>query len=323
MWDPQVGRARRALPRARYDQRGHGGSPVPAGPYSIADLGGDVVALLDGLGVERAHFCGLSLGGMVGMWLAAHAPERVERLVLCCTAAAVRRRASCGTSARALVRAEGIGRAGRRRSSSAGSRRRSAPRARCGGASARDAPRHRPPRATPAAARRSRDMDLRPALARDRRADARDRRRRGPADAARARRGDRRRHPRRAPARCSTTPRTWPTSSSPSAVTARASLEPPGRTTSEAHDRRRATTRGMRVRREVLGDAHVDRAIARTDEFTADFQDLITRYAWGEIWTRPGLDRRTRSCITLDRARSRSGTRTSSRCTCAPRCATA
>jgi 3-oxoadipate enol-lactonase/4-carboxymuconolactone decarboxylase len=57
--------------------------------------------------------------------------------------------------------------------------------------------------------------------------------------------------------------------------------------------------RGMEVRREVLGDAHVDRAIARTSAFTADFQDLITRYAWGEIWSRPGLDRRTRSCITL------------------------
>jgi 4-carboxymuconolactone decarboxylase len=56
---------------------------------------------------------------------------------------------------------------------------------------------------------------------------------------------------------------------------------------------------GMAVRRAVLGDAHVDRAVARTDDFTADFQDLITRYAWGEIWTRDGLDRRTRSCITL------------------------
>ncbi len=56
---------------------------------------------------------------------------------------------------------------------------------------------------------------------------------------------------------------------------------------------------GMRVRREVLGDNHVDRAIERTTEFTADFQDFITRYAWGEIWTRPGLDRKTRSCITL------------------------
>jgi 4-carboxymuconolactone decarboxylase len=56
---------------------------------------------------------------------------------------------------------------------------------------------------------------------------------------------------------------------------------------------------GMRVRREVLGDAHVDRAEARRTGFTADFQDFITRYAWGEIWTRPLLDRRTRSCITL------------------------
>ncbi|MGI5230436.1 4-carboxymuconolactone decarboxylase [Actinoallomurus sp. CA-142502] len=56
---------------------------------------------------------------------------------------------------------------------------------------------------------------------------------------------------------------------------------------------------GMTVRREVLGDAHVDRAEARKTEFTADFQDFITRYAWGEIWTRPLLDRRTRSCITL------------------------
>lgn len=56
---------------------------------------------------------------------------------------------------------------------------------------------------------------------------------------------------------------------------------------------------GMAVRREVLGDAHVDRAIAGTTDFTAAFQDFITRYAWGSVWTRDGLDRRTRSCITL------------------------
>ena len=56
---------------------------------------------------------------------------------------------------------------------------------------------------------------------------------------------------------------------------------------------------GMQVRREVLGDEHVDRAVARTDDFTADFQDLITRYAWGEIWSRPGLDRKTRSLIVI------------------------
>ncbi len=57
--------------------------------------------------------------------------------------------------------------------------------------------------------------------------------------------------------------------------------------------------RGMEIRRAVLGDEHVDRAIARATDLTADFQDLITRYAWGEIWARPGLDRRIRSCITL------------------------
>jgi 4-carboxymuconolactone decarboxylase len=60
-----------------------------------------------------------------------------------------------------------------------------------------------------------------------------------------------------------------------------------------------AHERGMKARREVLGDEHVDAAIERTTDFTADFQDLITRYAWGEIWARPGLDRRMRSAITL------------------------
>ncbi|WP_328345969.1 4-carboxymuconolactone decarboxylase [Micromonospora sp. NBC_00421] len=63
-------------------------------------------------------------------------------------------------------------------------------------------------------------------------------------------------------------------------------------------DRERHET-GMTVRRQVLGDAHVDRAVADTDEFTADFQDFITRYAWGEVWSRPGLDRRSRSVVTL------------------------
>jgi 4-carboxymuconolactone decarboxylase len=67
--------------------------------------------------------------------------------------------------------------------------------------------------------------------------------------------------------------------------------------TEESRDETHA--RGMEVRRSVLGDAHVDRAIARTTPFTEDFQDLVTRYAWGEVWSRPGLDRRTRSCITL------------------------
>jgi 3-oxoadipate enol-lactonase len=89
LWDAQEGPLAERLLVVRFDHRGHGGSPVPPGPYSIAGLGGDVLALMDTLGAERASYCGLSMGGMVGMWLAAHAPERLERLVLICTAAHV------------------------------------------------------------------------------------------------------------------------------------------------------------------------------------------------------------------------------------------
>ena len=87
MWDGLLPELSDRFRMLRYDQRGHGGSPAPAGPYSIADLGGDVVALLDRLGLERVSFCGLSLGGMTGMWLALNSPERVDRLGLLCTSA--------------------------------------------------------------------------------------------------------------------------------------------------------------------------------------------------------------------------------------------
>ncbi|EHR60587.1 3-oxoadipate enol-lactonase [Saccharomonospora cyanea] len=88
MWDPQVPRLVDAGFRVvRFDNRGHGRTPVPDGPSSLADLGGDVVELLDTLEVERAHLVGLSLGGMIGMWLGAHRPSRIDRLVLCCTSA--------------------------------------------------------------------------------------------------------------------------------------------------------------------------------------------------------------------------------------------
>jgi 3-oxoadipate enol-lactonase len=87
MWDGQVPALAENLRVVRYDHRGHGRSPVPPGPYELADLGGDVLVLLDRLGLERVHWCGLSLGGMVGMWLAINAPERIDRLVLCCTSA--------------------------------------------------------------------------------------------------------------------------------------------------------------------------------------------------------------------------------------------
>ena len=87
MWDPQVPALAERFRVVTYDTRGHGASPVPDGPYSLDDLVDDVVALLDRLGVERASFAGLSLGGMTGMRLAAREPARVDRLALLCTSA--------------------------------------------------------------------------------------------------------------------------------------------------------------------------------------------------------------------------------------------
>ena len=86
-WHPQSDRLGGRFRTLRYDIRGHGRSPVPPGPYSMDELGEDLVGLLDRLEIERAVLCGLSIGGMISMWVAAHAPERVERMVLCCTSA--------------------------------------------------------------------------------------------------------------------------------------------------------------------------------------------------------------------------------------------
>jgi len=87
MWDAEASALRDRFRVLRYDTRGHGDSPVPPGPYTVAELAQDVLALLDRIGLERVSFCGLSIGGMTGMWLGVNAPERIERLVICCTAA--------------------------------------------------------------------------------------------------------------------------------------------------------------------------------------------------------------------------------------------
>jgi 3-oxoadipate enol-lactonase len=89
MWDPQLTEFEKRLRVLRYDTRGHGQSSVTPGPYRIEQLGRDVLHLLDRLNIDRVHFCGLSLGGMTGMWLGVHAPERLLKLVLCNTAARI------------------------------------------------------------------------------------------------------------------------------------------------------------------------------------------------------------------------------------------
>jgi 3-oxoadipate enol-lactonase len=89
MWDVQLPALTRHFQVLRYDTRGHGQSLVTEGPYSIEQLGRDALALLDALDIAKAHFCGLSMGGLIGQWLAINAPERIERLVLCNTAAKI------------------------------------------------------------------------------------------------------------------------------------------------------------------------------------------------------------------------------------------
>jgi 3-oxoadipate enol-lactonase len=107
MWDEQVAVLARRYRVLRYDVRGHGQSDAPRGPYALDDLGRDAVALLDALQIERAHFCGLSLGGMTGMWLGVHAPGRLSTLVLANTSASFGSPAMWDDRIR-LVRSQGL-----------------------------------------------------------------------------------------------------------------------------------------------------------------------------------------------------------------------
>lgn len=107
MWDDQLPALADQFRVLRYDQRGHGRTAAPPGPYTVAELGRDALGLLDRLGFERVSFCGASLGGMAAMWLAINAPERIDRLVLCCTSAHLPPR-EMWTERAATVRAQGM-----------------------------------------------------------------------------------------------------------------------------------------------------------------------------------------------------------------------
>src|SRR5215813_8237468 len=107
VWEPQAAALGKRFRLLRYEHRGHGGSPSPPGPYTVGELGADVLRLLDDLGVATASYCGISLGGMIGMWLAAHAPERIDALGLCCTSAYLPP-AEAWTARAAQVRAAGM-----------------------------------------------------------------------------------------------------------------------------------------------------------------------------------------------------------------------
>jgi 3-oxoadipate enol-lactonase len=107
MWDAQIADLSEDFRILRYDRRGHGLSGTPTPPYALADLGADVIALWDALSITRSHFCGLSIGGLTGQWLAVHAAPRLDRVILCATAARIGT-ADSWTARIADVRANGL-----------------------------------------------------------------------------------------------------------------------------------------------------------------------------------------------------------------------
>lgn len=283
MWDrqlePLVAAGFRVL---RYDQRGHGRSPVPPGPYTMDELGADLLALLDRLELPRVSLVGLSLGGMTGMWLARHHPERLDRMVLCCTSAEL------GTAQMWTERARIARESGLDALADAG------------------VGRWLTPEADPALAASLREMFTG--------------------------------HDPEGYASCCTAIQTMsivdglPAIRVPTLVVAGArdqatppeharriagaipharleivegaahlgNVERPAEFTALilGHLRSRHES-GMEVRRAVLGEDYVAGATTGTTDFTRPFQHYLTETAWGSVWTRPGLDRRTRSVITL------------------------
>ncbi|MFI6322424.1 3-oxoadipate enol-lactonase [Nonomuraea sp. NPDC050556] len=276
LWDAQVPALARRHRVIRWNLPGHGGTPATR-VTDVGDLGRLVLELADSLGVERFSYAGVSLGGAVGAWLAAHG-ERVERLALVCSSARFGEPQGWHERA-ALVREHGVGPV-----ADTAATRWFTP-GFTGGEPFVAAMRTVDPAGYAACCDALSTFDLRDDLERI-----------TAPTVVIAGRED----PSTPVAHARQLADGIPGASLVEIPHAAhlALVEQPERVTAALREHFEGAA-GMRVRREVLGDEHVDRAIARTTPFTADFQDLITRYAWGEIWTRPGLDRKTRSCVTL------------------------
>jgi 3-oxoadipate enol-lactonase/4-carboxymuconolactone decarboxylase len=291
MWAPQIADLLPHFQVLRYDTRGHGASDAPKEEYSIEQLGRDVLGLADATGIRKFVFCGLSLGGAIGQWLAIQAPDRLTSLILANTSPqfgprenwekriqmvreggmaaivnmAMQRFFSAETVARGDVYANSV------KAVLLGT----------------------DPVGYIGCCAALRDVDYRESL----------RQVKTPTlvivgnkDVSTPWEGHGEVLATRIPgARAVRLPAAHLSNiERPRSFTvALLDFLLPG---SGANDPKET---GMAVRRAMLGDAHVDRAIATTNDFNRDFQELITRYAWGTIWTRPALDRRTRRLLVL------------------------
>ncbi len=285
-WDPQMPALLRQFQVLRLDLRGHGASDVPAGDYTIAQLSRDVLAAVDSTRRERFAYCGLSLGGMIGQWLGANAGARIAGLVLANTSPRF------STPELFDARRHAVLEGGMSAVEETAIERFFSPRLRAAQnptfASCRTALRMTNPVGYAGCCAAIRDMDQRPVLgaiqvpvliiA-------------GSLDVSTPWKGH-----------GDVLAAEIPGARTVLLDTAHISnIERPSAFTSALFDFLLAAkpADGLAMRRAVLGDAYVDRAIANATDFTRDFQKLITQYAWGSVWTRPGLDPKVRRLLVL------------------------
>jgi 3-oxoadipate enol-lactonase/4-carboxymuconolactone decarboxylase len=292
MWEPQIGDLLPHFQILRYDTRGHGASEATAGEYSIEMLGQDILALADTLEISQFAFCGLSLGGAIGQWVTVHAPERVTRLVLANTSPQFVPRTNWETRIAAVGKGgmSAVVDVAMQRFFSPDTLAKQNPHV----ASIRSVFLGTDPVGYLGCCAALRDMNhgklLRqiesPTLVIS-----------GERDVATPWSGHGERLAQEIPG----------AKALHLAAAHLSNLERPRSFTTallefllpQPNANADSLQAGFEVRRAVLGDAHVDKAIAGTTEFTKEFQELITRYAWGTIWSRPELDRRTRRLLAL------------------------
>ena len=291
MWDLQVADLLPHFQVLRYDTRGHGASDAPAGEYSVEMLGRDILGLADALGIPQFAFCGLSMGGAVGQWVAAHAPKRVTHLVLANTSPQFVPRTNWEARIEAVLKGgmQGIVDVVMPRMFLPETLAKKNPHA----ASIRSVFLGTNPVGYTGCCAALRDMDHSDLLSKI-----------------------------KAPTLVIVGDHDISTPWSGHGERLVAGIpDAKALHLAAAHlsniERPRAFTTGLlefllppdaganslqtgfKLRRAVLGDTHVDNAIASTDDFTREFQELITRYAWGTIWSRPELDLRTRRLLVL------------------------
>jgi 3-oxoadipate enol-lactonase / 4-carboxymuconolactone decarboxylase len=289
MWDPQMPDLLNHFQVLRYDTRGHGASAVPPGDYTLDQLGQDALGLADKLGLTRFAFCGLSMGGAIGQWLAINAPQHLTSLVLANTSP------KFGTQDTWDARRKAVSEGGMQAIVDMVMQRFFSPDRQTAALaqSTRTVLLGTDPKGYAACCAALRDADTQAALSKitiPTLVIGSDKDPSTPWEAhgailARDIPGAKALRLQTAHLSNLEQPRTFTTAVLDFLLAEKANADP--------------LEAGMKVRRQVLGDEHVDRSLKNATDFTHDFQELITRYAWGALWTRQGLDHRTRRLLVL------------------------